>query len=221
MYQFEIRLHETMSHLEWRLPVDSVSGEPLHVDLSLDHTEPVILHEVYSGAPGSLDVLERLQFTPRTRRVIRRRLRRLPEGDYVGVHIRHSDLQTDYVPFLAQCADALAGRNVLVCSDDGDVLQQAPLLLPRLRVATVSSVPPSRGVPYQADFHPRRRARRKLAIDTLVDLIALASASEVIFPEIANCATQFSGFSRLARDLAGRPDIIDGLLGTPSRPQGS
>lgn len=100
-----------------------------------------------------------------------------------------------------------------MCSDDGDVLRHVTTLLPHSQVVSASSVPASRGVPYQADFHPTAGARWKLAMDTLADLIALGSGSEVIFPEISNCGARYSGFSLLARDLAARPDIVDGLPG--------
>lgn len=211
-YRVGIQLHETISHLEWRRPVDADSGALLHVDLSLDHPEPLVVHEVYSGAPGSIEMLGRLRLRPWVRRRVRRRLRRVPAGGYVGVHIRHSDLLTDYESFLAERADSLAGRAVLVCSDDGDVLRRAPGLLPRSTVVSVSDVPPSHGVPYQTDFHPSRRARRQLAVDTLADLIALGGADEVIYPAIVNCDATSSGFSRLAADMCERREIIDGLL---------
>ena len=53
---------------------------------------------------------------------------------------------------------------------------------------------------------------RKLAIDTLVDLLALAGATRVLAPEIVNRNANVSGFSVLARELAARPDVVDGLF---------
>jgi len=211
-YSIAIQLHETLSHLEFRLPVEAETETPLYLDFDAVYDEAVVVHELYGGMPGAVDVLSRVRFTPWVQRVLRHRLKALPGGPYVGVHVRNSDLQSDFTSFLRAHAAELAGCTVVVCSDDGAVLANAVELLPESTVISVSEVPVSDGVPYQRPFHASPVASRKLAIDTLVDLLALAGATSLLAPEIVNRNANVSGFSVLARELAARPDVVDGLF---------
>ena len=211
-YAIAIQMHETLSHLEFRLPVEAETEAPLYLDFDADHDEAVVVHELYGGMPGAVDVLSRVRLTPWVQRVLRHRLAALPAEPYVGVHVRNSDLQSDYRSFFRDHAADLAGRTVVVCSDDGAVLASAAELLPASTVISVSEVPVSDGVPYQRPFHAAPVAARKVAIDTLADLLALAGASTVLAPEIVNRNSKVSGFSTLARELAARPDVVEGLF---------
>ena len=211
-YEVAIQLHESLSHLEFRLPVEADTRTSLYLDFEAVYDEAVVVHELYGGMPGAVDVLSRVRFTPWVQRVLRQRLVALPAGPYVGVHVRNSDLQSDYGSFLRSHARELAGCTVVVCSDDGAVLASAAGLLPDADVVTVSEVPVSGGVPYQRPFHSSSVASRKLAIDTLVDLLALAGATSVLAPAIVNRNAKVSGFSTLARELAARPEVVSGLF---------
>jgi hypothetical protein len=213
-YTTEMETHETLSHLEWLRPVDSLTGESLAPDLDLvaGGDEGVVLFEGFDGRPESVDVFERVWLTPRVRRLVVARLRCLVGADYVGLHVRNTDLQSDHVGFFEHHADHLAGRTVVVCSDDGAVVATARHILARSTVVSPSDVPVADGTPYQAPFHPGRRARRKLALDTLVDLFALGGATEVLHPEVLNRTVRVSGFSRLASDLSQRPRLVAELL---------
>lgn len=206
--------HETISWLEWRRPVDAETGTPLRLDLDqarfLDHD--VLLHECYGGGSSSINALERLQLTERAARRVHRRLAHVVGREYIGVHIRNTDLQSDYRAFLTSISSDLAGRYVLVCSDDGAVLRDAIDLLPRSRVLTTSAPPTANGRPYQVSDGTRRRRRDDIAIDALVDLFALAGATDVLAAPVVNRTVSSTGFGLLATELRRRPDLQAALL---------
>jgi hypothetical protein len=206
--------HETISWLEWRMPIDAASGTHLRLDLgharTLDHD--VLLHETYGGGPGAIDALERLRLTRATTRRVERRLAPLIGRDYLGIHIRNTDLRTDYRDFFDGIADEIAGQDVLVCSDDGAVLDHARSRFPQSTVLTTSSPPASGGRPYQVDSSTSRRERRKIALDALVDVFALAHARQVLTALVVNRTNSTTGFGFLATALSERPDLVDALL---------
>ena len=72
-YAIAIQLHETLSHLEFRLPVEADTETPLYLDFDAVYGEAVVVHELYGGIPGAVDVLSRVRFTPWVQRVLRHR----------------------------------------------------------------------------------------------------------------------------------------------------
>lgn len=213
--------HETISWLEWRMPVDAETGTWLRLDLDqarfLDHD--VLLHECYGGGMGSITALERLQLTARAARRVHSRLTPVVGRSYVGIHIRNSDLQSDYRHFLTSVSGDLAGRYVLVCSDDGAVLRDAIDLLPRSRVITTSAPPTADGRPYQVSADMRRRRRDDIAIDALVDVFALAGATDVLAAPVVNRTGSSTGFGVLAAELRRRPDLRAAVLRQAAPPR--
>lgn len=210
----DIALHPELSHLEWREPVDRATGMSLRLDLDEAHQLPhdVLVHECFGGGLRSLDALRHLRLTPRAVRRIRVRTAQLRNREYVGLHVRHSDLRSDHRTFLSGMADELAGRTVLVCSDDGAVVRDAPSLLHRSDVVAISTPPVADGQPYQLTHHAGRLRRRQLAEDTLTDLFGLAGACEVRVAEVLNRNNPTTGFGALAQALSSEPDLVATLL---------
>lgn len=214
-YEVNVYTKDGMNPLEWRMPLDSRSGVVLQVPLSVEpvqqFSEDVLLVEAHAGGDLGVDFLGRCRVVPRVARRIRARLASIAERGYVGIHVRNSDLRSNWREFLRDQETALAGRMVVVCSDDAEVLRSAATMLGRSRVVTPSRVPTTGGVPYQASF-VRRRLHRKLAIDTLTDLLALAGADEVLCPPVVNRNDPSSSFTRLARAVGQTPGLCEQLL---------
>jgi len=214
-YEVNVFTKEGMNSLEWRMPLDARSGVGLQVPLGVEPVqqfpEDVLLVEAHAGGDLGVRFLARCRLVPRVARRVRARLDSIAERGYVGIHIRNSDLRSNWRMFLREQGSTLAGRVVVVCSDDAEVVRSAPAMLGRSRVITPSRVPTTGGVPYQAGF-VHGRLRRKLVIDTLVDLLALAGADEVLCPPVVNRKDPSSSFTRLARAVGQTPGLREQLL---------
>lgn len=210
-YRTTIHTPADKNPLEYRMPLDARTGTMLQVPLVGDPAEAVALVEAHSHGPDAVQFLSLCRLVPRLARTVRQRLRVLPSDPYVGVHIRNSDLRSQWRDFLDEQRPMLAGRNVVVCSDDREVLDAAPAMLGESQVTVTSWVPRRAGVPYQRGF-VTLLARRRLVVDTLVDLFALAGATEVRHAPIVNRNYPSSSFTELARYLAASPGLSDQLL---------
>lgn len=220
--QGRLRRYTALSHtmegknpLEWRMPVDMLTGAILQIPLHDDVPEDVVLVESHSPGAGGEHFLACCRLAPRVALAVNRRLGKVASlaagGGYVGIHVRNSDLRCDWRTFMAEHASHLAGRDVVVCSDDREVLDAAPAALPGSRVIVPTRVPTTAGRPYQGQFVARRRHRR-LAVDVLVDMLALAGADEILSPPVINRADPSSSFTRLARAVGQTPGLRQQLL---------
>lgn len=215
--RYEVRSFtpEGMNPLESRFPVDALTGALLQVSLDDDYPEDVVLFESHSPVDGAENFLAMCRLTARVARAVNRRLepvqRLVADGGYVGLHVRNSDLRSDWREYMALHAESLAGRNVVVCSDDREVLDAAPAALPRSTVVVPTRVPSTGGRPYQGQFVARRH-HRQLAVDVLVDLLALAGADDVLSPPVVNRTISSSSFTHLARAVSRVPGLREQLL---------
>jgi len=182
---------------------------PVTFDRERDHAAPLLVHEQFGGGTASLDALRRLRFTPPVAGIIRARIAPLGTG-YVGVHLRHTDLQLGDAGFLGTLRESLAGRRVLVCSDDARLLEEAPRILAGSTVLAASAIMDTGGLPqHHAASFPETASRRRANLDALVDLVALGAAEEVLLP----CPSgRISGFGRLAKLLSEHREVLAGLL---------
>jgi len=88
----------------------------------------------------------------------------------------------------------------------------ANVFLDRSVVLTSSEIPDMGGLPYQLPFVEGDKARDKLSLDALVDLIALSEAEEIFSAPIVNRTVTQSGYSQLAAELCADKSIGRGLL---------
>ncbi|MFC2970226.1 hypothetical protein [Acidimangrovimonas pyrenivorans] len=180
---------------------------PVLFDFSRDHREDLLVYEQGGGGVAALNLLRHLAFSEEVASEILRRLERLG-ADYDAVHVRHSDYQTDYRRFLRRIAPALRGRRVLLCTDSRAVQAEAPELLRGCaRIMTLFDVPETGG----QSLHSLARDNAFDAnLDTLTDLLALASARRLYFTTVTKGV--LSGFSILAEGLRQQPQLVRGLL---------
>jgi hypothetical protein len=190
--------------------IDRKTGGLLSFDFARGHPEALLLHEQCGGGTLGQGLLQRVALAHPLRAEIGRELARLPR-DYVAVHVRNTDYCTDYEPFLASIRPAMAGLDVLVCSDDAAAIARARYVLDRSRVLTVTRTPQTRHRPlHDSSTHRSRAGRRRATIAAITDLLALGGARELHFADVT--AGYPSGFSLLARHLNENKELIDALL---------
>jgi hypothetical protein len=97
--------------------VDGDSGEALTFSFEKDWTEQLLVHCQCGGGKLGIACLGRLSLQPSISTTVLNRISLLP-SDYIGVHVRNTDMQTAYKPFFETLLPAIKGVNILICSDD-------------------------------------------------------------------------------------------------------
>ncbi|MFZ2100048.1 MAG: hypothetical protein WAU86_05740 [Oricola sp.] len=199
-----------------QLVVDEQSGCVISFDFARDHAERLLVHEQSGGGTKGFFALRRLALAPAVADEVARRLLPLG-GDYDAIHVRHSDLATDYARLFARCRTLFAGRRLLVCSDSAEVKARARAAFgPDTELLGVADIPDTGGLPLHFS---ERIDPRDAAIDLFSDLIAMARSRTFVFTGVASrngIRTHFSGLSVLADLLRQDPAAIRRLLGRAS-----
>lgn len=193
--------------------IDRQTGVPITFDFGADHAEPVLVHEQCGGGTRSFDMIQRLTLSLAMRDIVRERLAALGR-DYFAVHVRNTDLKTDYSAIFADIAPELAGHPLLICSDDASVIAYGRQFFRSTPVLVASDIPDTSGRPLHERYtFPEEEKRRQAVGDALVDLFALAFARRLFLSRTEE--NRFSGFSRLAHHLHGNREILYNLLNAP------
>ena len=194
---------------------DRESGAPVTFDFSADYPQDVLIHEQSGGGELSFSLLSKLVLADGVLPTIHERLSALPR-DYLGVHIRNTDLKTDYETFFREIYPSTIEKTVLVCSDDPNVITCARRLLDRSEVITTGGVQISlnalNGLPLHRSIKLLSdRDKRAQTLNLLVDLIALGLAKDVLTTKCSN-KDGYSGFSNLASHLCMSRPLLGSLL---------
>lgn len=192
---------------EARNHVEVNSGEKVTFDFEAAHGEDVLLHDQCGGGLLAIEALRRVVFTPRARGDILQRLSRRP-GRYCALHVRNTDLQTDYKAFLATLSDAVRGQNVLVCSDDAAVIDYARAFFSDSAVFTINDIPDTAGAAIHLGKKDDQYENNIMAFS---DLMAMALSDRLFVTQTSRGF--LSGYSRLARSLNEEKDVCRALLG--------
>jgi hypothetical protein len=199
-----------------------------------DFSEPLVVFEDSGGGIASFDLLPRLRLAPLVQEKVEAALASLG-NDYQAVHIRNTDYRTDYRKLFARIRHQVGRSPLLVCSDDPKVVDFAkkyfvgPVLTIPKQIATQDST--------KALHTPNAQltddGRRRVAIESLVDLICLANARTlycgtmhsvldgVLFRDTGKMVFRkvpshwVSGFSKLAQHLCQNKDVLDTMRGIP------
>lgn len=199
--------------------VEAETREKVTFDFSADHDAPLLVHEQCGGGTDSTALFQHIRLAGTMMEIAEPILSELP-ADFVGIHIRNTDYQTDYEAFIGSVQERLHGRNVLVCSDDPSVVAFCKSRLTNSVVFTVSDTPRIGKPLHRPENHPDDAARFAAAANSIVDLLSLGMASEVLFANVT--AGHPSGFSRLASFLCANKHMVDAMRhrrGTPNSSQ--
>jgi hypothetical protein len=184
--------------------VDAQSGRRLTFDMSKRHDEAILLHEQCGGGKRSLEMFRHLQFQPEVRTRISGTIERL--GRYDAIHVRNTDLTTDYVA-LFNTLSGKVGPKVVVCTDDFECFEFAREFWGE-RLAVVRSLEDNHGESLHRHARPNQYQTN---MNVLMDLFILASAQRYYFGQVAG-KVGTSGFSRLATLLRKNPRLVRRLL---------
>lgn len=185
---------------------------PLTFDMSRKYSKDILVHSQGGGGNRAITFLERMAFRRKIAEKIGQRVAALG-SDYQAIHVRNTDMQTDYKPYFEELKPQLAGQRVLICSDDAQCKAYARHYFDASEVVEVTTTPDLEGKrlhgnktldPFQQVF------------DSFVDLMAMGSASALHFT--SPTIKKSSGFSRLANALKDNPEVRDGLM-TLARPE--
>lgn len=124
-YVTRIQLHEAISHLEWRLPVEDVSSKSLGISFDEEYSADLVVHENFRTGALASSLLRRLKLQKPISDEISARLINLRNQKYLGIHIRNSDIKSDYYEFFSRMKDKFENQTVLICSDDSHVIAYA------------------------------------------------------------------------------------------------
>ena len=188
------------------------SRQPLKFSLKRDFAEEIVVYEGMGGGVDSFDFLERVSLRKWLVEHVESSLALLPET-YASVHIRQSDMKTDFKTLFAKANRRIdSSWQVLVASDSDEVIQPAREIFGESRVIIPDRAVERKGKPlHSVGASAASEERRNRTSEMFGELFALACASDLFFTNV-NERTGISGFSRLAAHLVRNPRTRDSLL---------
>lgn len=188
------------------------SATALKFPLTTDFPEEVVVYEAMGGGVDSFCTLERIVLQPWLASSIIIALKGLPNR-YISVHVRHSDMQTDYQGLFAHVKRRNVDKlPVFIASDNDAVVDDARSILGSDTCFTLAKVSERKGNPlHDASPNLSDADRRIRTVEALSELFALCGADQFFYTEVTN-RTGVSGFSRLAAYLARNPCLRRALL---------
>ena len=190
--------------------VDVTSDELVTFNSNESYEASLIVHEQgwTGGVLTSINLLAKLRLTEMARIDINSRLKDLPDN-YVAIHIRHTDYTTDFKKLVADIRDSVTGLNVLICSDNVEVVEYVKRELSESNVIRLSTF--SNSGNNRIHYGSLGAKQYMSNIEALTDLFALALSKQLYFGNVKE-AGRPSGFSLLAYSLHCRKDILNGLF---------
>jgi hypothetical protein len=123
------------THRSW---CEKESDEPLKFDMDQDYAEDLIVHEQSGGGTVSHSLMQCLKMTDYLIEEVEKRLVVVPDR-YLAIHVRNTDLKSDYISFFEEIKYKMTGQTLLVCSDDSKVAVDAKEFFSLSNVVTVTS----------------------------------------------------------------------------------
>ena len=176
--------------------------------------EKFLLDIQCGGGIDSFSILKHLKFTSRFKKIINNEIAKLPHY-YFAIHIRNTDMKTNYQEFVQTIKDKVADKTLVICTDDQKVAEFILSEMPNTNIITTPTLERAEGYPLHKTYHSgikliESKAEMFTSIrDTLIDLSILAMSDKLFFTK--NCNGNFSGFSLLANYLHSNPKLMDKL----------
>jgi hypothetical protein len=190
--------------------VDVETGLPLSFDFNRDYSECLLVHHQSGGGPLSLGALARMRLHDNLVDTLLARLRVIGPV-YSGIHIRNTDLRTNYQQHVQQWANNLTGQ-ILLATDNSETLTECQRILGEHRVHSFARLPAEAGRPlhYTDEFADRFQ----INADSILDLVMLGLALDLRFVGVEPNpnGTKYSGFSVLAGNLHYAKAILARLI---------
>jgi len=173
--------------------------------------QELVVHHLSGGGSESLGTLSLFTLTPPLQDAVLKALD-VCGDDFDAIHVRNTDIQSNYEEIFNDARRRLPGRRVLVCSDDSAVIAAAHKQLSESHVFTVTNTEATSGSPLHKLGSGRSpEQRRLLNFNMIVDLLCLAKSRELLIATPKS--GPLSGYSALAQALHRRSDVVNQLLG--------
>ena len=177
--------------------VERETGAHLSFDFARDYTEDLLVHQQSGGGILSQRLLSRLELTATNALSVLKTLANRPRSS-IAVHIRNTDVKTDYVAPLERVARFAGGAPVLLCSDSNEVVEYAKQ--PRLASTFSTFGAHAKNAPLHQPTEVAQSGDLEfLANRTLAEFVAMAN-SALFFRVLTGSRlskARFSGFSNL------------------------
>ena len=194
---------------DWRNYISPILSSPITFDHNQTYAEDTLLHLQCGGGDWGHHWFKFVNFKAAFLEKIMSKISTLPEA-YDSVHIRNTDMKTDYQRFFSDIADNVKGKKLLVCSDNYDVIAYAKTNLPAKEIITISDIPANGEIPlHDRDSYTQDELYTN-ALNTFVDLFSMAFSNNLHISK--NISGGFSGFSILAVNLFKNKDILKDIL---------
>jgi len=186
---------------------------PLTFDFLLDHPQSILLHHAYGGGTSGILALERLSLSSDLRGFIQDRLDLLAGNlNYIGVHVRHTDYQSNYRQFLAGLESNYSGERVYVATDSSEVIHFASEIFAERLIPNQTRFFNLVGESTLHSFSDPETARDRL-FDAICDLFFLAISKEFVPCQLAEGqSVAWSGYAVLANQIRQNPPLVSRLL---------
>ena len=201
---------------EWdeklKATVKKGTNEVLSFNFKKDYKESLLVHDDFGGLEISIDCLKRLKLTSNFAKRVFSRLNSISYPSYVAIHIRHTDLQTEYQKMFTEIYQETIGKNLLVCTDNHQVFIEAQKFFRESKVFNLGEMTDTKGESPHL-FKTSQAGKYSIMVEAMSDLIALSKAKKLYILKLKEKGVGgYSGFSLLAKNLSENPSVISELL---------
>lgn len=207
--------YQTVFNPEKLLMCDTQTGQAITFDFSRDHPHALLVHHQPGGGMQSSRALLRMRLKPDLTQELKQRILSIG-ANWWGVHIRHTDYQTDYRPLIERLQRAAPAR-LFLATDNQTVKEQLIQALPQTSVHSFAHQLSSGQEPLHKMQHTDEALSDRMNRDAILDLLTLALSEQLVFEKIQpnRYGTSYSGFAVLAHRLWSSNILLQQLLDDP------
>ena len=184
----------------------------LTFDFAQSYDQEVLVHQQFGGGSSSQKLPKRISINKKVLNALVQRLDSLPDH-FDAVHVRHTDLHSNYETILAQLSKKLT-RPIFLATDNAQVLEEFKNALCSKNIYSFSKLPENRG----EALHQFQKSNcyPQINLDAILDLLTLSFAETLyVAPTTNNPHGAYSGFSRLAQFLHSDAGLRAEILRQP------
>jgi len=191
--------------------IEKNSEKLITFDFNVTHSEELLIH-AQDGDVGDAhqSFLTHLKIKNNLIDKINNLRKDLP-SEYISIHIRNTDYQTDYKSFFSNIEKMIIGKNIFISSDDKRVIDFGINFFKNSKVFSTHRTVDLMGTPlHNRGSYSTDSERAEATREAIRDMILLALGSDFYF---TNTTTGIvSGYSRLVQYINNNKYLIKSLL---------
>ncbi len=194
-----LNTYRTADSINSLVEANDTLNRELSFDFTIDHREDVLVHHQWGGGKLSHSAGRRMSLQKDLWQALIDRLE-IMGGEFDGVHIRHTDLKSDYSPAL-EFFKQRDFQKLFVATDNAEILDEFRAQFGAQRIHSFAQLPKDTGTALHLS-KPDGESMDQFNRDAILDLFTLAFSQHLfICQTINNPFWNCSGFSILARAL--------------------